>query len=146
MYRTFCRKITAIFFIFFGLELRVSMCTYQCGAPSNETIHRSSCRRDGLFKIVERDKKLKGGLLSLSDQKTLPLCIKECFSNSLCRSSNFNPNLPTANCEISSITKANSSAVIESCPGWKHYEPIMTVSTFSQLGPSQKSIKHMVQF
>ncbi len=96
-------------------------------------IHRSSCRKDALFKLTDRNKKLQGqasNVIGSSRVKSLPLCVKLCMQPPNCRSINYKsePGSNTEkNCQLLDIDKSNSTAQLTEAAGWKHYEPVSQV-------------------
>ena len=102
------------------------------GSGTEYGIHRMQCRKDVLFKLIDRNKKLTGqnnNIIEKTNQISLSTCIKKCLDNSNCITINFkrpNEGLPQAeNCQLLNILKANGSIVAES--GWNHYEPVKQV-------------------
>ena len=95
-------------------------------------LYRTECRRDVLFKLTDRDKKLTGQasnvLLELKEQ-SLSGCSKKCLVNKSCKSTNFKKQDPDSsaekNCQILDILKVNGSMTDVS--GWNHYEPVKQV-------------------
>ena len=115
--------------IFFVCKL---ILIHQCdsGTANNHTLYRSSCRNDGLFKLTDRNMKIKGGMIVSSYQRDLSHCARQCLMIGECLSINFNPGiLQKSNCEAFHNSKANVSSLMEANLGWKHYEPIPTVSS-----------------
>ncbi len=121
-------------FVSFSLE---RMC--YCNVPMTSTLNdenkifRSSCRRDALFKITDRNKKLLGqanSLIGSSRVKSLPMCVKLCIEASGCRSVNYKSESTSSterNCQLLDVAKSNSTAQLKDAAGWKHYEPISQV-------------------
>ena len=108
----------------------------RCGSGTagvgNYTVYRSSCRRDGLFQITDSDMKLKNGIIVSSSQKDLSHCARQCVKTIGCLSLNFSPSiLQNSNCEILDNSKEDNGSVMEATSGWKHYEPVVSVSRFS---------------
>ena len=92
-------------------------------------IHRSSCRRDAIFKLTDRDKKLalnSANILKTISGVRLPVCANKCTSTFDCRSFNYKKEART-NCQILDIDKSNASVTLENAIGWNHYEPVETV-------------------
>ena len=92
-------------------------------------VHRSTCRRDAVFKATGRDKKLTlspANILSTISALRLPHCAKHCTATVNCRSLNFKP-ANTGSCQILDIDKNNVSVTLVSAVGWIHYEPISEV-------------------
>ena len=98
------------------------------GPADNHTVYRSSCRTDGLFKLTDRDMRIKNGLIASSYQRDLSHCARQCLMINRCLSINFNPGISqNSNCETFESSKTNSTSALEASTGWKHYEPIVTV-------------------
>ena len=118
--------VITIIFIIFAFEVLPLLSTSQCGPQQG--IYRSSCRKDTLFKITDRNVKINGDLLTSNFQKGLSYCVRQCVEIDGCMSINYNQNvLNSSNCEILSISK-NGTLLLESVSGWNHYEPITMVS------------------
>ena len=92
-------------------------------------IHRSSCRRDAIFKLTDRDKRLvfnSANIVKTISGVRLPVCANRCTSTFECRSFNYKKE-EGINCQILDIDKSNASVTLENAIGWNHYEPIETV-------------------
>ncbi len=117
----------------FSLE-RMCNCNPMTTTFNDENkIFRSSCRRDALFKITERNKKLVGqanSLVGWSRVKSLPMCVKLCIEASGCRSVNYKSESTSSterNCQLLDVAKSNSTVLLKDATGWKHYEPVSQV-------------------
>ena len=102
------------------------------GSGSDHGFHRTACRKDVLFKLTDRGKKLTGGannIIQQGKEATLPSCVKRCLEKDNCITINYRkPNDGLAaveNCQLLNILKANG-VMVES-PGWNHYEPVKQV-------------------
>ena len=107
----------------------IGLCLIQIHCAQLVKIHRSICRRDVVFKAIDRDKKLTlnpSNILSTISASRLPLCTRHCTSTFNCRSLNYKQ-AQTANCQILDIDKSNASVVVENAIGWVHYEPVSMV-------------------
>ena len=94
-------------------------------------IFRYSCRKDGLFKLIARDTKLKTTVNSTEKAKSLSLCAKYCIANNQCRS--FNYQQSANQCEILQENKTTSiTGTFSSASGWKHYAPIQGQVSYSR--------------
>eukprot|EP00795_Rhopilema_esculentum_P000383 gene383-10047_t len=94
-------------------------------------IHRTSCRRDALFKLTDRGKRISGiptvEVLSVTSRA---ICVRNCLRRVSCLSINFRSTGNNENnCELVDLNKSNSSAVLTTSAGWDHYEPV------NQIGP-----------
>ena len=95
-------------------------------------IHRSSCRRDAIFKLTDRDETLalnSGSILKTISGVRLPVCANKCTSTFHCRSFNYKSKQSSI-CQILDIDKSNASVTLENAVGWNHYEPIEMVCVF----------------
>ena len=95
-------------------------------------VHRLQCRKDVLFKLTDRDKKLTGqenNIIQQSKEFTLSHCAKKCLDMSKCTTINFkkwNQGLSQEeNCQLLNILKVNGSMMTSK--GWNHYEPVKQV-------------------
>eukprot|EP00794_Sanderia_malayensis_P006995 gene6995-7780_t len=91
----------------------------------------NECRKDALFKITDRDKKLGGvgaNVISSTEQ-SLSNCLRSCIARQ-CRSFNYKAfdNAILNNCEVLNINKTSSGSSLVVASSWKHYEPIEQVS------------------
>eukprot|EP00794_Sanderia_malayensis_P018950 gene18950-20856_t len=93
-------------------------------------IYRSECRKDALFKSSGNDKTLvvdSGSSISTQSTTSLSACAKLCTGTDSCASINYKK-LPSskqdANCQLLAVNLTDSSATLQSAPGWRHYEPV----------------------
>ena len=102
-------------------------------------VYRSSCRKDVLMKVTDRDKKLVGStsnVLLSSHVKSLSLCTKKCVDVSLCRSQNYKISVSGGNeinCQLLDVNKSSVGVSLSSAAEWVHYEPVYQVSCVSFL-------------
>ena len=100
-------------------------------------VHRSSCRRDALFKAADRDKKLTGissNLIFSGHAASLSLCAHKCTSTPPCMTFNYKKKPSSSqdlNCQLLDINRSNSKASLQSSVGWIHYQPVTQVSCLS---------------
>ena len=89
-------------------------------------IFRNPCRGDVVFKLQNRNSKLRFTKLSSSVVPGLAYCARDCLRNSLCLSFNYQPFVSSQiNCELLAGNKTTNGAVIQSSIGWKHYSPVI---------------------
>ena len=84
-------------------------------------ITRNSCRKDGLFKLINGNIRLDATALKTVKVKSLVFCAKECLDTSTCRS--FNYKQSTRMCVVFASNKATNGSMISS-DGWNYYEPV----------------------
>lgn len=95
-------------------------------------IHRSECRRDGMFNATDRDMVLRlepKNVIDVSTTESLSVCARRCTSHIQGRSFNFKKK-GNSNCQILDFDKSNRSASVASAYGWIHYEPIDQACNF----------------
>ena len=105
-------------------------------APVDNTtyqIYRDECKREATFKLAHRNKVLAlQRFLKLpikaSKQNSLSFCARECTSVSWCKAFNYKVNKATTNCQLLGFNVSDFGAVLVVEPGWKHYEPVPSVS------------------
>jgi len=121
---------TAIIFLCYITASQYQL--YSLGSGSQYGFHRTACRKDVLFKLSDRGKKLTGGANNIIMQRretTLSSCVKKCLEKDNCITINYKkPNEGSAeieNCQLLNILKANG-VMVEST-GWNHYEPVKQV-------------------
>eukprot|EP00794_Sanderia_malayensis_P015802 gene15802-17395_t len=112
---------------------------FEASLSNSVKIFRSNCRRDGLFKVTDRNSILSGAssanVVSATYKATPRECVRECLKILQCRSINFKEQSSTtsvSNCQLLDIDKTNSSVVVKNTAefsGWKHYEPVETQTT-----------------
>ena len=105
---------------------------FSSSSGSENGIHRTACRREVLFKLTDRGKKLAGGANNIILQRkeaTLSGCVKRCLENDSCITINYKKlhqgSAATENCQLLDIMKSNGP-MVEST-GWNHYEPVKQV-------------------
>ena len=115
--------ITLTIFVVFSLV---------CMDEGSYDIYRSPCRRNAVFKITEKGRKISVQLIKVHSSKSLASCLKHCLDISNCKSFNFKPNALQNDCELLESTRASGSLV--GADGWNHYEPVsQSVSPLSKL-------------
>ena len=93
-------------------------------------IHRSSCRKDSLFKIAARNSKLNGGLISSINVTDLSSCVKSCLDTDTCQSVNYlDDGINNPTCELLNAMLPGSGSLVSSS-GWKFYQPVNTTVSF----------------
>ena len=95
-------------------------------------IHRLACRRAGLFKATDRNKKISkepSNSISVATTVNLADCAVKCTSDGRGRSFNFKKT-GTNNCQIMNIDKGNGSVRMEAAAGWSHYELVSQVCIY----------------
>ena len=117
-----------------GQQLATIACiciAISCIRAETYKVYRSSCRRDGLFKLTDTNKKLGGTSdIVLSFQKTLSHCAVHCVRKESCMTINYNKWITSnaqMNCELVGIDKSNANAVLIAADAWAHYEPVQQV-------------------
>lgn len=97
-------------------------------------IYRDACKREATFKLTHRNMVLAllpSEVLSIksSKQSSLSICARECVRVSWCKAINYKANEVTENCQLLSFNASDNGAVFVPDPGWKHYEPVPSVSS-----------------
>ena len=105
---------------------------FSLGSGSEYGFHRTACRKDVLFKLTDRGKKLAGGANNIIQQRkeaTLSSCVKACLGKDNCITINYkrptDGSAAAENCQLLNISKSNG-VMVEST-GWNHYEPVKQV-------------------
>eukprot|EP00794_Sanderia_malayensis_P014996 gene14996-16543_t len=96
-------------------------------------IHRSSCRRDALFKIAGRDKKLVGNILASVHVANLALCARQCTSSQSCQTINYKKQFSgqELNCQLLNVTMESEEVTLTASTGWMHYAPVLQLAAFT---------------
>ena len=122
-------SITLIIFCYISGQLRTA---FSSSNGSEYGFHRTVCRREVLFKLTVRGKKLAEAASNIIQQRkeaTLSGCVKGCLENAGCITINYKKltqgSAAIVNCQLLDIVKANGSMVENT--GWNHYEPIKQV-------------------
>ena len=95
-------------------------------------IHRSTCRKETLFKIAGRNSKLSGGLISSIVVKALSSCVKSCLNTDACQSVNYLDDFNNPTCELLNTTLSGGGSLV-SINGWRFYQPVNTTVSFFKL-------------
>lgn len=92
-------------------------------------IFRNGCRRDGKFKLVERNVRLDVDVASTIVAQSLSICAKACVDNIVCNSFNYNTNSKLCEVLLETRSMVGDSKLI-TASSWKHYEPVKQVHPF----------------
>ena len=98
------------------------MSTLSFGSDGEYEIYKSDCRRNALFKVTDRDKKVNDGLEKTLYVEYLVECLKDCLENHNCLSFNYKASKENSQCELLSSTLIKGGTLVEAA-GWNHYEP-----------------------
>ena len=115
--------------LFVCTSIFVTLLKFKDTQSEMHSIHRASCRRDALFELTDRGKRLSGiptvAVLSVTSRA---ICVRNCLRRVSCLSTNFRSTGNNENnCELVDLNKSNSSAVLTTSTGWDHYEPVNQV-------------------
>eukprot|EP00794_Sanderia_malayensis_P014222 gene14222-15705_t len=87
-------------------------------------IFRNTWKRDGWFKIVQRDSRLDAVVLESVSVTSLAHCANVCIGNEQCKSINYKTGTVKL-CEVLSQSRQELGEVgLKTKSGWKHYEPV----------------------
>ena len=121
----------------FPLALFSALAMTVLSVPVDNTtypIYRDACKRDATFKLTHRNmvlalQRFMKLPIKSSKQNSLRFCARACTSVRWCKTFNYKVSEVTKNCQLLGFSSSDFGAVLMADPGWKHYEPVPSVSS-----------------